>query len=297
MSAPQMKSQLPGHRSLSVARFDAGLINAEPKFPGKPTVHPHASFAFYLSGCATVWAGSTYRVKAGDMMIIPEGMPHYTQSADATVVLGLSICSACIASNAHGHLTTLLADVADGGSALRTVEAGSRAQLRDLLEALEQELESPGAMTELAIEGYLALVTTILQRAAPGDASPGKSLAGASLSPQALAFITQNATEGISLADVARHVHRSAAHTAAVVKEQTGHTVVEWITQSRLAVARQLLARTDDTIDSIAGRVGYESPSHFHRIFKSHHATSPGAWRRQHHGASRSGPKPGRVID
>lgn len=288
MTPPKLKSQMPAHRSLSVARFGAETTACgentvcDPTQPPAPTVHPHASLAYYLSGTATIWAGSTYRVGPGDVLIIPEGMPHYSTSDDAVEALGMAMCTACVASAAGGHLAAMLWEVADGASALRTVAPASRPKLRNLLVSLEDELAAPGALSELAVEGYLSLLATILRRAAPGLTETDQPPAGPSLSQRALAFISRSATDGISLAEVAEHVHRSPAHTAAVVGEQTGRTVVEWITQSRMAVARQLLLRTDDTVAAIAWRIGYESPSHFHRIFKRHHGNTPGAWRRRH---------------
>ncbi len=49
-----------------------------------------------------------------------------------------------------------------------------------------------------------------------------------------------------------------------------------------MAQARQLLIGSDDTIEWVAGRVGFESAPHFHRTFRRVHGSSPGAWRRQH---------------
>jgi transcriptional regulator GlxA family with amidase domain len=66
------------------------------------------------------------------------------------------------------------------------------------------------------------------------------------------------------------------------MKEHTGRTVVEWITHSRMALARQFLLTTDEPIDAIATRVGYASSAHFQRTFRRVHHTSPHQWRLAH---------------
>lgn len=249
---------------------------------GRRTVHPHASVAYYERGRADVWCGATYSLHPGDVLLIPEGMPHYTASAEDAHVLVLSMCTSCLTSVPGHHLAAMLHAVSEGASAVRTVAPGDRDAFRTLLVSLGKELGTNAAWQELAVDGYLSLLAAMLLRADSAlDVTKGAEL-GATVSARALAFITRRATEGISLAEVARHVHRSAAHTAAVVKAETGRTVVEWITQARLAQARQLLLRTDESVEAIGSRMGFASPSHFHRVFKRHHGATPSDWRRAH---------------
>jgi AraC-like DNA-binding protein len=99
---------------------------------------------------------------------------------------------------------------------------------------------------------------------------------------RALEFVHRRGATGISLRDVASHVARSPAHVASLVKTATGVTVVGWITRARLSEGRQLLLHTDESIEAIAERCGFASPSHFHRAFKRAHGAPPGEWRRAH---------------
>jgi AraC-like DNA-binding protein len=226
-----------------------------------------------------MWCGSTHDAQPGDAMLVPEGMPRYGLAADAEVLV-LVACTSCLGTH---PLADLFHQVAEGGCAqLRLGAAATRVET--LLDGLGAELEAGGPWHELAVDGYLALLAATLRRAEPTPAVPDTS----TLATRALAFIVREATRGISLVDVARHVHRSTAHTAAVVKADTGRTVVDWITHARLAAARQLLLRTDDTVEQIAARVGFASPSHFHRVFRRHHDHTPAAWRSAHLVTARS---------
>lgn len=271
----RVTSNLAEPHRLTVHRMDHAHVDA----PHPPTVHPHASLAYCTSGRAEMWCGATYTLGPGDVLLIPEGMPHYATSMQGVRGAGISACTSCLASMAGGHLAALFESVAEGAPASRTLAPEDRECFHGLLLQLERELDTPSMWQDLAIEGYVAVLTSIVLRAeAPIDVPKG-----ASVSARALAFITRRATDGISLTDVAKHVHRSVAHTGAVVKAETGRTVVEWITHARLAAGRQLLLRSDASIEAVGARIGFESASHFHRVFKREHGVTPAEWRRRHH--------------
>jgi AraC family transcriptional activator of pobA len=195
------------------------------------------------------------------------------------------MCTSCMMSAPGQRLATMLRAVSEGASPVRTVAMNDRETFQWLLVSMHGELEADAAWKALAIEGYLSLLAAIVLRADRALDVMNGAEPHATLSGRALAFITEKATDGISLADVARHVHRSAAHTATVVKAETGRTVVEWITHARLAAARQLLLKSDESVESIGSRMGFASPSHFHRVFKRHHGATPSEWRKAHFSA------------
>jgi AraC family transcriptional activator of pobA len=60
----------------------------------------------------------------------------------------------------------------------------------------------------------------------------------------------------------------------AVVRAQTGMTVLEWITERRMEEARRRLRETDEDVSIVAERVGYEDPAYFARVFRRTHGMS-----------------------
>ncbi|MEM6925778.1 MAG: AraC family transcriptional regulator [Myxococcota bacterium] len=267
------RSHLAPYESLAVRRVD----DLEPQPAGtRPVVHPHATLAFFERGTATVWCGVRHRVAAGDVLTIPEGHPHHVESFHDVRAWTLSFCASCAD---HDPLLALLRLCQPGVPRARTMDSAARQEMTRHLDALQSELDDDHPYREFSIEGRLALVACLVLRAEPTLA---REPAGSTLCARALAVITERATEGISLDDVARAVHRSAAHIAVVVKRETGRTVVDWITQSRMAAARQLLLSTDENVDGVAARVAFSSPSHFHRVFKRVHGLTPAAWRKEH---------------
>ncbi|MCA3560117.1 MAG: AraC family transcriptional regulator ligand-binding domain-containing protein [Aestuariivirga sp.] len=63
--------------------------------------------------------------------------------------------------------------------------------------------------------------------------------------------------------------------------EEEGITFEQLKDEVRLAVARELLARTAMAVSDVAGSLGYATPSAFVRAFRRWTGTSPSAWRRQ----------------
>jgi transcriptional regulator GlxA family with amidase domain len=60
----------------------------------------------------------------------------------------------------------------------------------------------------------------------------------------------------------------------------TGYTPIVYVQQLRIGEAKRRLERTDEPIDEIGWKVGYEDPAFFHRLFKRTVQMTPGAYRR-----------------
>lgn len=94
------------------------------------------------------------------------------------------------------------------------------------------------------------------------------------------AYIDEHFHEPISLADVARQVHRSRSHLTDLVRRETGRPVLAWIHERRLAEARKLLLGTPLSVEQVAAQVGYADPTALIRHFKRATGLTPAAWRR-----------------
>lgn len=92
-------------------------------------------------------------------------------------------------------------------------------------------------------------------------------------------FIEANYHQQITLSDVAIAVGYSSTYLTDLVRRQTGQTVQTWIIEYRMTAARSLLLNTDETIETIAARIGYQNVAHFFRQFRQHHGITPQTWR------------------
>jgi two-component system response regulator YesN len=58
-------------------------------------------------------------------------------------------------------------------------------------------------------------------------------------------------------------------------KNQTGETVLDYVTRIRIEKARELLLKTDLKIYDISIKVGYTDTKYFSKLFKKHYGEVP----------------------
>jgi AraC family transcriptional activator of pobA len=144
---------------------------------------------------------------------------------------------------------------------------------------LAEEGQCGAAESPDLTRALLLLLLGEVERAMPGADRPA---APGTLVSKALEFIQSRCLEPISLRDVAAAVYRTPAHVTATVKKETGYSVGQWISASRVAEAVARLAHTGDPLDAIAEHVGWKDKTHFIRQFRKAYGVTPAAWRRQH---------------
>lgn len=94
-------------------------------------------------------------------------------------------------------------------------------------------------------------------------------------------FILENQTEDISLSQVAKAVNTSTFHFCKMFKKATGLNFTEFVSRVRIEKARNLLLNPNLRISEIAYEVGFQSLTHFNRVFKKITGRSPTDYRSQ----------------
>jgi AraC-like DNA-binding protein len=100
-------------------------------------------------------------------------------------------------------------------------------------------------------------------------------------------FITEHQGEDIALGDVAKAVHASTFHFCKMFKKATGMTFTEYLSLVRVSKAKKQLANPQLRISEIAYEVGFNSLTHFNRVFRKCVGQSPTAYRNELRKASR----------
>lgn len=83
----------------------------------------------------------------------------------------------------------------------------------------------------------------------------------------------------LKIEDYARLCGRSISSFKRDFQKTYQMTPGKWLQQRRLAMARNLMLKTEDTIQQICYDSGFESDSHFIRTFKKTFGTTPKQWR------------------
>lgn len=88
-------------------------------------------------------------------------------------------------------------------------------------------------------------------------------------------IMEQYSVPGLSLNDLANHIHLSPAHLCRIIKKNKNTNFMAWLTSVRIEKAASLMKTTDDRIYEICEKVGYNNPQYFSVIFKKYMGVSP----------------------
>ncbi len=91
----------------------------------------------------------------------------------------------------------------------------------------------------------------------------------------AIRYMEEYYMEQITLEEISGYVGVTPQHFSKMFKKELGINYIEWLTNYRIDVAKELLMEGKDAIKEICYRVGYSDPNYFSRIFKKVVGVSP----------------------
>ena len=95
-------------------------------------------------------------------------------------------------------------------------------------------------------------------------------------------YIQDHLGESITIKLIAQQVYMSPTYFSVYFKEQTGETILDYITKTRLKKATDLLETTDLKIYDIAVQLGYQDTKYFSRLFRQWYGYTPSQYREAH---------------
>jgi two-component system response regulator YesN len=144
------------------------------------------------------------------------------------------------------------------------------------LNSIETILSNVKSVEQLREQTYKILSVAMAYR----DSQPNSQYK--KLIHQAKEYIDIHYTDAeLSLNDVAAQVNLSASHFSAVFSQETGQTFKEYLTETRINKAKELLRMTALRSADIAYQVGYNDPHYFSSVFKKNTGLSPIEFRSQ----------------
>lgn len=94
-------------------------------------------------------------------------------------------------------------------------------------------------------------------------------------------YILEHIHEDIHIEDIANEVFLNKNYLMRLFKKETGNSILEFIEEQRVNLAKELLDKTDFSISAIADAVGYNNYSYFTKIFKRNTGYTPIAFRQE----------------
>lgn len=281
-----------GRPPIGMAQFRGDDVPPSSSLVGSAHAHDFVALAsFERAGGSLTLDGERWDITAGDVVLIFPGQviayepgPHDSHDCHGWGVfflpeaLGSRASGVRLSWRAHPLLFPFAGGMPGATQRLR-VRAEDQPAWAAQLAALWDELHRDDDGHVEAVSAQLTLLLVTVARLA-GPLSPNARTRADPFIARVLDVIEERYHDGISLSDVARAVRLTPGHLTTVVRERTGRTVLEWITERRMAEARRLLVHTDLFVAQVARRVGYDDPAYFTRAFRRTHGTTPSAWRR-----------------
>jgi AraC family transcriptional regulator, transcriptional activator of pobA len=162
-------------------------------------------------------------------------------------------------------------------------------QLEALLRALDDELQRPTAPESSRVVGHLLSVVLLwLERwydASRAD-RPDSDEAEIRLLRRFIRMLERDYADHHDAAHYADELRVPPATLSRALTQVTGRGTKELVLDRVMSEAARLLRFTDQNVQQVALRVGYDDPLYFSRAFKRHFGESPMAYRDQSRGRS-----------
>lgn len=94
-------------------------------------------------------------------------------------------------------------------------------------------------------------------------------------------FIRTNYKKKIKLIDISKAIYLSPYYLSHIFKQETGSTLLEYLTKVRIEEAKRLLENTSWNTTRISFKVGYSDQSYFCKVFKKLEGLTPSNYRKR----------------
>ena len=92
-------------------------------------------------------------------------------------------------------------------------------------------------------------------------------------------YIQIHISECLTVKELANYVHLNADYLARIFKNKHQQTLIEYITEQRMLLSKELLLKSNMTISMISAKVGYPNYSYFIKLFKKYYDVTPNEFR------------------
>ena len=95
-----------------------------------------------------------------------------------------------------------------------------------------------------------------------------------------IGHLSRHYDEDLTVDSIAEITDISASHLAHLFRSEIGMSVRDYLTRVRVTIAQDLLAHTDEKLESIAARLGFADTSHLAHVFQRITGRPPSTYRR-----------------
>lgn len=247
-----------------------------------PYMHVHSEWELYflISGQRRYFMGHTiYDISPGNVVIVPAMQLH------RTVNLGSKGYDRHIIYFTREYIESFFtlvgcerSDVINNGGCFQ-LPRSIVWQLQKIFEQIEQEFSEPDQWTQPSAKQLLSNILLSIIRYGKQNEPCQEETAG---NIQTVArYISEHFADAMTLEDAAQLAHMEKTYFSKRFKALTGFGFLEFLTQTRIRAAEQLLTETELSIVDIAELTGFSCSNYFGDVFRRYKGISPTAYRTQ----------------
>ncbi|MEV5967913.1 AraC family transcriptional regulator [Kribbella sp. NPDC051952] len=264
----------------------------------EPLGDAEAAFHFVLDGdCTLDLPGRQVHLKGGDAVLLPSSQAHTIRTAGsgrlrASVETPGDAFDTIRSPSGEPATDIFCGHYTVGSSAGRLLlsslpdplvvsfdAADDSVRILSELMRLEARADGPGTAAVLdSLSG--ALLAMVLRRGGLPGVAPWTAIEDRRIAA-AVAAVLQDPAATWSVERLAEVASMSRATFVRHFGRHTGATAAAFVTSLRMMVAADLLTDPDQTVATVAARVGYQSESAFSRAFREATGITPGRYRRE----------------
>jgi len=92
-------------------------------------------------------------------------------------------------------------------------------------------------------------------------------------------FIHKNLHRNLTLTEIANAVNYNSTYISRLFPQMTGQNLFQYIMQEKISRAKEYLTQSNDSIQDIAEKLGFDTSQYFSSVFKKHTGFSPRDYR------------------
>jgi len=159
---------------------------------------------------------------------------------------------------------------------LRIRDVQVQSELSSLIESAQREQSQSRPLAQDALEAHVALMSVWLRRQMAADEHiPAPATAGERLSRHFCQLVSRHYASGATMGFYAQELGVTPTHLSRTVKNATGKTAADILTERVVHAARSLLESTPHPARNIAQHLGFGSAAYFTRFMQQHTGLSP----------------------
>ena len=233
----------------------------------------------YSEGGSIVFADKMFPIRKGTLCFIAPGIRHYTmpnaphEYDRSKIFLSFdSVHQLLISMSTTNEMRKLFINNSIVYAHIPS-EIGGKIE-KIFADAEESRLKNE-CFEEVLTSSFLQLMILLKKHTVEHICSPDDFVS------KAIEYINSSYNRKITLEDICLMVHVSKYHFCRSFKNIMGMTVMEYILETRIANAKNLLKSTDLRIEAVAEKCGFSSLSYFSQMFRQNVGMSPSQYQRK----------------